>query len=309
MMMSTVEPGRATNRRVMLDKLLIGIAGRVFAIISTHPTMKLQAGGATQNFFVNQTTPDMTIEARWDDLSGLNIEGEKIFDSGSVWQLYQNDETYLFRITSPAFGSIPYKAARVLKDFTWGEVLLHAPYFDVNQPVYPLAYPLDELLFINFLALGGGVEIHSCGLIDSSGRGHLFAGQSEAGKTTMARLWQDEPGVTILSDDRIVLCHTNGRVWMYGTPWHGEARLACPASAPLKRIYFLRHGNSNELIQQAASEAVGRLFACSFLPFFNPQALDFTLGFFEETVKSVPCCELRSLPDKRVVEFIQQQAD
>ncbi len=192
------------------------------------------------------------------------------------------------------------------KDFSRSEVLLHRTYFDTNQPVYPLEYPLDELHFINFLSLGRGVEVHACGVIDSKGQGHLFVGQSGAGKTTIARIWQNEPDVTILSDDRIVLRKVRNKIWMYGTPWHGEAGLASPARSPLTRIYLLRHGQENELIHQNMVEALSRLFACSFVPFYNPKALDFTLGFFEEVVKAVPSYEFRFKPDKGVVELIQE---
>ena len=139
------------------------------------------------------------------------------------------------------------------------------------------------------------------------GNGHLFAGQSGAGKTTMAKLWQQEEEVVILSDDRIILRNIEGKLWMYGTPWHGEAGLAHPARARLTRIYFLRHGQKNEIVSQRAAEAVGRLFAHSFPPFYSLAGLDFTLGFFEEVVTAVPCDELRFLPDQRVIEFIRQQ--
>jgi hypothetical protein len=33
----------------------------------------------------------------------------------------------------------------------------------------------------------------------------------------MARLWKDVPGVTVLSDDRIILRKMDGRIWMFGT--------------------------------------------------------------------------------------------
>ncbi|MBM4128540.1 MAG: hypothetical protein FJ243_00300 [Nitrospira sp.] len=100
-----------------------------------------------------------------------------------------------------------------------------------------------------------------------------------------------------------------GQIWMYGTPWHGEAGLASPEKAPLSGIYFLAHGQKNEMMQQGKVEALSRLFACSFLPFYSHEALDFTLGFFEEVVKSVPCYELRFVPDKGVVGFIKEFKD
>jgi hypothetical protein len=194
------------------------------------------------------------------------------------------------------------------RDFTHSEVSLHRPYFDPEKPIYPLEYPLDELLLINLLALGRGVEVHACGVVDASGHGHLFIGQSGAGKTTMARLWQDTPDVTILSDDRIILRQIDSKLWMYGTPWHGEAKLASPERAPLARIYFLEKGSKNELIPLRDSLALGRLITCSFIPFYSEPGVAFTLGFFEKVVKAIPCNELRFVPDKRVVEFIQDDS-
>jgi hypothetical protein len=173
--------------------------------------------------------------------------------------------------------------------------------------VYSLEYPLDELLLIHLLAGGRGLEVHACGVVDSSGQGYLFAGQSGAGKTTMARLWQKAEGVQgviVLSDDRIILRYLSGRFWIYGTPWHGEAGLASPTRAPLKAIYLLRHGPSNRLVSLRRSDAVARLLACSFPPFYHSRGLDFTLGFLEQLLEAVPGQELSFTPDESVLPLV-----
>ena len=287
--------------------LTIEIADITIALISVDPKLRLRADETTKKFLDPNTTPDVTIKGCWDDLAQVENRG-KIFDSGSVWKLYQNNGSYLFSLNSPIFGPVPYKVAKAQKDFTRVEVALHRPYFDPDKPIYPLEYPLDELLLINLLALGRGVEVHGCGVVDPSGRGHLFIGQSGAGKSTMAKLWKDTPGVTILSDDRIILRQIDKKLWMYGTPWHGEAMLASPERAPLTRIYFLEKGNKNELVSLRDSLALGRLITCSFIPFYSQPGIAFTLSFFEKLVKEVPCCELRFVPDKRAVEFINERS-
>jgi len=297
------------NHGMARDSVYARIADIDFAIVSNDPAMKVQIQGATQNFLIQKAPPHITIEARWHNLSEMELKGLKLFESGTIWQLYLNDNFYIISLGSQALGSIPYKIARFQKDFSWGEVLLHRGYFDQDKPIYPLEYPLDELLFINFLALGRGAEVHACGVVDSHGDGHLFIGQSGAGKTTMARLWQNEEETTILSDDRIVLRQKGEELWMYGTPWHGEARIASPLRAPLSRLYFLQHGKKNELVELGTTEAMARLFACSFLPFYSPEALKFTVGFFEEVAKAVPCYRLSFFPDKRVIGFIRQLRD
>lgn len=291
------------------NHFFIKVANIACAVKSVDPSLKLKVEEGTQKFLVNETNPDIAIEVRWDDLSKEEAKGKKIFNSGGVWQLYQRDENFNFRFGYEALGSIPYKIAHVCKDFTRGEISLHQKYFDTGQPIYPLEYPLDQIVFINFLTLGKGVEIHACGLVDFMGQGHLFIGQSGSGKTTMARLWQDEPDVKILSDDRIVLRKLGEEIWMFGTPWHGESGFASPDGVPLKRIYFLSHGQKNDLVLQEETRGVARLLACSFLPFYSSKALDFALGFFEEVVRAIQCYELRFLPNKEVVELIMKNKD
>jgi hypothetical protein len=279
----------------------IGIALR-----SQDRELKIGVKGAMEKFLVAECHPDVMVEAKFGDLSD-ETKGKKLFDSGSLWQLYQENGSYFFCFTSPVFDSHPYKAARFNPDFTYGEVDLDYQFFKSERSIYPLDYPLDELLIVNALAQGRGVEVHGCGILDSQSRGHLFVGQSSAGKTTMAKLWQDEPGVKVLSDDRIILRKIGDTIWMYGTPWHGEAVLACPTRGPLRRIYFLEKGKKNKLFSLKPPNSIARLFACSFPPFYNRNAIDFTLVFLEDVVRTVPCYEVMFKQEQSVVEFIQEE--
>jgi hypothetical protein len=284
--------------------ILLKIADIGFQTVSVDPLLHLHLPGAAQKFHNLKGGADLFLEAAWGDISLREERGKIIFDSGALWKLYENTDHYVFYFCSRPMGSIAYKMAEIDKNGTRGKVFLHRPYFDPGQPIDPLEYPLDELLLIHLLGMGKGVEVHACGVVDSLGQGHLFLGQSGAGKTTLARLWEKKPGVTILNDDRIVLRKADEKFWMFGTPWHGEGRMSSPCRAPLRRIYFLRRGEKNEFIPQRVPASIGGLFACSFLPFYNPQAVEFSLAFYEEVVKKVQCGELRVFPDERVIDFI-----
>ena len=291
-----------------VSKIYFRIADVTIALVSADPKLRLRIEGSMEKFVIDEKDHDVCIWAACDELE-KETTGRKLFDSGDLWKLYYECGFYNFRFTSQAFGSIPYKVARVRKDFKRGGVLLHRPYFDLDQSIYPLEYPLDELLINNFLLSGRGIEVHTSGVVDAQGNGHLFVGHSGDGKSTMARLWDNEPDTKILSDDRIILRNSGERIWMYGTPWHGEAGFASPERAPLTRIYFLKKGQKNKLYLKRTAEAVEHLFACSFPSFYNSEALDFSLGFLGEVAKAVPCCELSFFPDKRVLEFIQRLED
>jgi len=296
-----IASANTSNARV----LTVSIGDIRVALISHDPDLWLQVPRATRRFLVDNGDADVIVRAVWGELHDA-AAGNMRFDSGGVWRLYRRNSSYVFSFSSPAFGTLPYKQACFSSDFTSGEITLHRKYFDDRQPVDALEYPLDELLMVNLLARGRGVEVHACGVEDSDGRGYLFVGQSGAGKTTTARLWQNARGIHVLSDDRIILRSMQGRIWMYGTPWHGEAKCARSTRTPLTQIFFLGRGENTEVIPVRPPEAVARLMACSFVPFDSASALHYVLAFFEHITAAIPCGELRFALDGRVVEFVRK---
>ncbi len=281
------------------------IADICISVESSEPKFALGAMIARKDFVANEASPDSIISAEWSD-SLKEISGQPIFDSGALWKLYFNHDQYHFSFVSPTLGSQPYKIASFNHDFTRGHVAINRTCFGSDQDVDPLEYPLDELLILHLLSQGVGVEVHACGMIDPSGHGVLFVGQSGAGKTTMATLMKKQEQIKILSDDRIILRMENSRIWMHGTPWHGEAKYAAPGKVELKKIFFLKQAPKNEIFPLKESNAVARLFSCSFPLFYNSTAVDFMLSFFEDAVKNVPSFELRFVNNDEIINFVNE---
>ena len=188
------------------------------------------------------------------------------------------------------------------RDFCRGEIYVRRP--GQGYLYYPLDYPLDELLLINLLSKGRGVLVHAFA-VDDNGRGIVFAGTSGAGKSTLATLWEKQEGVTLLSDDRVILRMRQGRLWIYGTPWHGDARAASPEGVPLEQIYLIKHAGKNQAIPLNPLDAVSCLLVRSFPTFWDAEGMDSTLEFLEQVSYSVPCHELGFVPDDRVIDFVR----
>jgi len=284
------------------------IADLTIAVSATDQDLGLRFESPRQEFLVDEGNPDVKVRAAWSDLSVNHCRGERVFDTGSLWQLYREAGRYLFRFVYPPQGPTPYMIALFDLDFARGDVLFHRPHFRPQEAVDVLEHPLDELLMTNLLARGRGLMVHACGMVDSTGDGHLFVGHSKAGKTTLARLLQEVAGATILSDERIILRSGAGAPLMYGTPWHSDGKQASPAKAPLKRLFFLRHalGNERRLLDRTAAAA--RLLSCSFIPYYDRSAVEFSLGFCEAVTKAVPCYDFGFVPDESVAEFLRQEA-
>jgi hypothetical protein len=234
-----------------------------------------------------------------------NPAKDPLFSSGGLWSLFAHDGGYRLNFLRSYPGETPYKSAWFDRNFLRGELSLSRQFFSTGKAVYPLEYPLDEVLMIHHLAGGKGLEVHALGVVDEAGYGHLFLGHSGAGKSTSARLWQAQRDVRILSDDRIILRRREGAVWMYGTPWHGDAGIASPGSGPLSHIYVLEQAPANELVPMPRSIATAEIFARSFVPRHSPEALNSALQFIEQLAQELPCDTFRFLPQSSAVEAIR----
>jgi hypothetical protein len=250
------------------------------------------------------TEIEIAVDVRWvDELHEQRIP--KSFESSAIWRVFNAADGFVFDFSSPLVGRKPYKRMRVSSDFSRAEVMLSRSASERCGKISPLEYPACELLITNYLAHHGmGVEVHGCGLIDRDTRGHLFLGHSGAGKSTTARLWESLQAPEILSDDRIILRLHDGELWMYGTPWHGEAAFASPAKIRLDRIHILRHGAENKFSWLPQTRAAGEIFARSFPPFHSATGLEGSIEFIKRALDVVPCDEFEFLPDSSSVAAV-----
>lgn len=299
---------RAVAGANVCERYAIRVGGLTIAVESVSRSLRLAVPAGYRPFQVEGERPDLNLRVRWGALEP-EPDGALLFDSGATWRLFAGEDRYVYRFFDRSFGPAPYKEARLDLDLENGELVLNPSAFSPDHPVDALEFPLDELLFLRLLTARGGIELHACGVVAPSGKGYLFAGQSGDGKTTTARLWERLPGATILSDDRIIVRRgTEGRWWMYGTPWHGEAELAANAGAALRAILLLERGAHNAILEIEPMAAVSGLLARSFVPFHDAGLMATTLQLLEGLTREVPCCRLAFLPNAEAVRFVLASA-
>jgi hypothetical protein len=132
----------------------------------------------------------------------------------------------------------------------------------------------------------------------------VFAGVGGAGKSTTARLWQQQNGARVVNDDRVILRKTGGQFHLYGTPWHGVGGMALAEDAPLRKIFLLKQAKSNQIRPLSPTQAATALLARSFSPFWSTEGLKFTLQFLADLCQEIPVFEFGFLPDQSAVDFI-----
>ena len=228
-----------------------------------------------------------------------DADAKKLFGSYPIWDLYRSNGNSIIKF----YDEMPGLA----RSLVFGTHLHEADLFfpdTTDQFVHPFYGPVIELLMINYLAQSRGAVIHSCG-IKTGDKGILFVGESGAGKSTLTKLWNQAADIEILSDDRTIVRKKNGDYWIYGTPWHGEAKFGSPQSVRLDRIYFIQHGAANSARKIKGAKPVQHLLTCSFPPYWDSEGMEFTIDLFSDLTATVPCYEMFFKPDMGVVEFVE----
>lgn len=251
--------------------------------------------------------PDLELACRYGPVpAGLWDGLPKVFDSGTTWTMYRGpDRTVL--VARALDWPVPVERAIVLDAGGTRGTLYVDPAGRPPRPQPglpdPLDYPVAEILMIHLLGQGRGLLAHASG-VDDDGRGWLFLGHSGAGKTTLSRLWQGHG--RLLNDDRIVLRFgDDGRLWMHGTPWHGDLDEVADRSLPVTGAFVLEHAPANLVQPLGGAPAVAALLARSFPPFWDAAAMDFVLGFADAVVHAVPFHRLGFVPGPDVIERVR----
>ena len=271
-------------------------------LIVSFASAGLESPDVYRRFTVEAGPSALALELRDGKIPDFPPE-ETAFDARVLWSFYKSAGRYIFRDT-PLTKKRPRTVFSIEPDFRSGTIYARPPTPSSTLSPFPFRYPLDQIVMINLFSRHGGMLAHACG-IKRGTEGVLFPGVSTAGKSTLSCLWEGRDGVTVLNDDRVVIRKKETGFWIYGTPWHGDAKLYAPDGVPLKKVFFIKHDRQNEIRKIGPLDAVSRLVVCSFFPFWDRQGMDLVLSLCSELAASVPCYELSFVPDESVLDFLE----
>ena len=145
------------SRRFSIGGVAIELTG------GTHSDVALSSG--LEAFQSDRAVPDIRIQVGW--VSELSPSTrQKLFDSGSTWQLHEVDDGLQFDFFTAIFGQRPFK--RLLIDHQFRTALLQKSEECLSHfewPLHSLGYPLDELLIMHRLTQEKAIELHGSGIV------------------------------------------------------------------------------------------------------------------------------------------------
>jgi hypothetical protein len=238
---------------------------------------------------------NLILKVQHDPLFDRRKWGVPLFQADN-WEIWKDPDGSL-SFVSPREN--PGMRIRVEPGFTSGQVIGDFSSIDDLDPMQDLGIKV----FINWLAYKGDILLHASGvMIDNNG--YCFVGQSGAGKSTAATLLSNNPLITILGEDQVVLRFIDGRFWIFGTPWHLNPDMFSPEGVPLKEVLFLEKKGEEKNTEITASDGVTRLVQTAFIPYYQPQWIPGILDRFSLLTEKVRFCSLSFKLDSDILKMI-----
>lgn len=231
----------------------------------------------------------------------------EIYDNSPhyLWKMWKakDGNSYLISLYKYKNESLkePYKFLRINNLFSDIQI--------ININGRKLIHPLDYLLT---LVISGYLNINRTGFLMHSamilfkGKGYLFSGISGDGKTTLSKLWLRDKGSEVITDERVIVRDKNGIPYAFGTPWFGTSSMHKNKGAPIHKIFFIKHGENNNVRRLSAVEAANRLLVRCFPSFWHKEGMRFALDFCARIASEIECYEFGFVPDKTAVEFLKK---
>lgn len=147
-----------------------------------------------------------------------------------------------------------------------------------------------------------GLLIHSSCAVERGGA-HIFAGQSGAGKSTVAHLSYPR---SLLSDEASLVKVQGNEVWVFQSPFRSEINAESHAYDPVEllSVQLLKQAKQNDRILLAKSDAVLHLMDKVFFWPATQDELPVIMRLLTEMVTTVPVYELSFQKDNTFWELI-----
>ncbi len=224
------------------------------------------------------------------------------------WAIYRKGKSWIY------LGIYPdsKESNRFHKVVVFNESHTRATIYSKNEEVFRKGdllslsqLPTDQILLARILADREGCLLHSSAVI-LNGKGLLFVGHSESGKSTIANMLKTK--AEILCDDRnIVRRKGQGDYTLHGTWSHGDIPDVSANFAPLKAVFFLRKARKNHLEPITDRKTIiSRLLACLVKPLLTTDWWEKEMDLAGTMARELPFYEMEFDRSGDIMLHLQQ---
>jgi hypothetical protein len=267
------------------------IAGLSIEIISDLPITDRTFASKFSKFqmhFLKTVKNRITLIHNFNLPEHMNLNLGKCVYRKPPWAIYRKGPSWIYLGIQPGRKTHSVYCMAIFNDpHTHGRIYHEGSRAFNKGNLHSLSlFSTDQIWLARVLAERQGFFLHAAGMI-IDGQGLLFAGHSEAGKSTTVTMLQDEG--EILCDDRIIVRRRPKGFRIYGTWSHGDVPHVSAADAPLRAILFLKKAKTNRLVPMGdPKEILKRTLPLLIKPLVTAEWWEKTLSAVEKLVREVP---------------------
>lgn len=223
------------------------------------------------------------------------------------WAIYRRDGSWVYLGIPPhPDGPGFYRAAFFTGDHSRGVIhndALRRDQFEKGGLEALTLFPSDQVLLARVMADRRACYLHAAGMV-LDGKGFLFVGHSEAGKSTTVTMLRDLG--EILCDDRVIVRRWPDGLRIHGTWSHGDVPQVSAACAPLRAVLFLEKAGENRLVPMDGREVVRRLPLFVIKPLVTADWWEKVLALIGTVAREAPAYRMRFDRSGRIASAIKE---
>lgn len=234
----------------------------------------------------------------------LSYTGEVIFDAvldkQRLWQVVQTQKQRAFIVFNPKKIEEIQQVAFLNNESTEWNVYSKVLTQNEDSFISPLSYPLGALILYYLTLNSNAFMIHASGVWDGE-TGRIFSGFSGVGKSTMAKIWEEE-GAHIVNDDRLIVREVNGEYFMYNTPMpYADLN----KQAQVSKFYFPFHSKKNSAEKLSGTQALSQLMAFCFQHNYDKKYTEHLINQLERITQHCSTYKLGVVPTPSIIDYIR----
>jgi len=222
------------------------------------------------------------------------------------WDLYRNKSKYLF--ISPIEHKKLY--AYFTDSFDNAEVSILPDFEHKEKPwlIKDIIYNFLQVLMIHYCISRNAIFVHAAAIKDSDGKGYLFFGGPNSGKSTISTLWHEHSKALVLNDDCVILKKIDNKFYFFAVPWRGGFDIYLKGNqnkARLDKIFILKKNKNNRIVKISDRRFFNIFYANIFVPFWKKDSIGKIFDFFNSLTRKTDLLSLFFRKDKSIIKTVR----
>jgi hypothetical protein len=283
-----------------MPSIQLSIGGFIFELNAQTP-LKIEEG------YLPFLTEDQVVDVQIECLKGYpenyvkpTIHYQAKTPEGVLWELNQEEHRTCILVYNP-------NDLRVLQQIAYWDQENKSWQIHVLESqdgaIDPLAYPLGPLIWYFLSTVEDFLMIHGSAVVLNQ-QTRVFSGFSGVGKSTMAKLWEQNRQATIINDDRLILRKIADEWFVYNTPMFYAAE---PQMGKLHTVFFPYHAPANKIEKLNGVAALSKLLAHTIHHGHNKAHVQHHMDIATQLISQIACHQLGVVPTSEVIDFVLEK--